>query len=148
MSSRLPLALTAAALGAVLLAGCTADPTAGSTSAPQSTTAPDTQTTADACAAVEDAVTGAVDAFQKVDPTDPQAAAQAFDDLASSLGTAADAVSDSEVGALLPRLQQDFATAAEVMGAVAGGDLGRVGDLQAPTADIQDAFGEFAALCR
>ncbi|MCT9818861.1 hypothetical protein N3K63_01030 [Microbacterium sp. W1N] len=146
MKLRLPLLLAATAVTAALLTGCTADQN-GSASGGAGGAGDGGQSTADACASVGAAVTAAVDGFQKIDPTDPAAAAESFDEMAASLGEAGDAVSNSEVGALLPRLQQDFAEAADVMGAVAGGDLGRVGDLQQPAQDIQDAFGEFAALC-
>lgn len=144
---RLPYGLAAVAV-AVLLSGCTAAPGGGAATTGGDSGSTGTLTTSQACAAVSDAVSDAVDGFQRIDPADPTAAGEAFDDLAASLADAAAAVPQGEVGALLPRLQRDFAQAAEIMAAIAGGDLGRVADLQQPTQDIQDAFGEFAALCR
>ncbi len=148
MRHPLPAIATPALLAVLLLSGCTAGTGGGAATGPAASGAPATQTTAEACAAAEDAVTGTVDAFQQIDPADPAAAAEAFSEMSASLETAAAAVSDSEVSQLLPRLQRGFSEAAEVMADIAGGDLGRVGDLSGPTGEITDAFGAFGELCR
>lgn len=138
------LAFAAAiALGAVLLAGCTGD---GAAPSPTSSSG-DAQSTATACELVRASVDDAAAQLQTLDTSDPQAAFAVMSDVASSLGAAAADVTNTEVATLLPDLQAGFASAADVLQAIAGGDLAQVPALQVAAMDIQDAFGAFAQVC-
>lgn len=141
MLRRLSPLVIAAAL-AVALVGCTGTP------APETpSTSAGTQSVAEACAAVGDAVGDAVTRFQEVDPTDPAASAEALAGMAAGLEAAADAVSNADVAAIVDPLTTAVASAAEIMTAIAAGDLTRVPQLQGPATEIQQSFTRFAELC-
>lgn len=135
--------LAAIALGAVLFTGCTADPQGPAATPP----AGDGQTAATACDLVREGVDDAAAQLQSLDTSDPQAAFEVMSRVATQLGEAAAEVTNAEVAALLPDLQDGFASAADVLRAIAGGDLSQVPALQVAAMDIQDAFGAFAKVC-
>ncbi len=119
-----------------------------STSAPSEAAQGDSdQTVADACAAVGTIVQDATTELQDVAEGDPAAAAAAMQNVADSIGEAADSVTNAEVAAILPDLKAGFAAAAEVMTAVAGGDLSKATELQTSLEDIQTSFATFSDLC-
>lgn len=125
------------------LTGCMG---AGVTPAPRSST-DGTQTVSAACDVVRASVADAVTALQNLDTGDPQAAAATMAQVADRLGAAADTVNNSDVAALLPKLQTSFTTTGEILQAVAGGDLAQLPALQQSAGDIQSAFEKFTELC-
>lgn len=135
--------LVAIALGTVIFTGCTADPQGPAARPPVG----DGQTAATACELVRDSVDDAAAQLQTLDTNDPQAAFEAMSRVATQLGEATAEVTNAEVAALLPDLQAGFASAAEVLQSIAGGDLSQVPALQVAAMDIQDAFGAFATVC-
>lgn len=135
-----PAALLVATLG---LGACSG----GAPSSSPSPTSSDTQTVAEACAAVRTSVDDAVAQLQAIDPGDPNAAVTALSGVADRLSAAAGTVGNADVAALLPELQEGFAAASETLTAIAGGDLSQLPKLQQITTDIQDGFTRFAELC-
>lgn len=133
------LLLTAAT---VALGGCAAESGTGATSS-----AGDTQTTAQACETVRTSVQDAATQVQRLDPGDPSSAVTAFAEVVARLDDAARAVGNRSVAELLPPLRSGFATASEDLSAIAGGDLSRLGSLQSAAAQIQSALNAFAAAC-
>lgn len=125
------------------LAGCTG------TGAPASSPAPrgSSQSIAEACDVVRASVADAAAELQQLDATDPQAAVAAMTRVADGLGTAADAVDNADVSSLLPTLQGDFTKTADILQAIAGGDLSQLAALQQSAGDIQASFEAFSELC-
>lgn len=139
MRARLAAAAGVATL-LILLTGCTGSPLSEPTSRGASSSA------ADACAAVTAGIQDAAIELQNLDVTDPQASAVTLRGAAERLAAAA-AVGNDDIAALLPPLQSGFADAADILQAIAGGDLGRLAALQEATARIQTALAAFADVC-
>lgn len=138
------LAFGALAIAATcVLSGCTGTGSATSSPAP----AAGTQSVSAACDIVRTSVADAAAQLQSLDATDPQAAVAAMGQVADRLGAAASAVDNADVAALLPGLQTGFAKTAEILQAIAGGDLSQLPALQASAADIQSSFEQFSELC-
>lgn len=147
----------ALALLAVLgLGGCTATPSAapGGTASQSSSggtegdaAGDEGQSTADACALIADSITQATSQFQDASVDDPGAVAEAARSAADSLADTAAEVTNDEVAALLPELQEMFGQTAEVMDAVAGGDLSQIEDAAAIGESFQVTVQKFQDLC-
>lgn len=139
-------ATAAAALLACALSGCAGIGTgAASTPAPMPTVS--AQSVADACAAVTASVQDATAQLQALDTSSPQAASEGLSQVAARLGDAVAAIDNADVAAVLPDLQTGFARAAEVLQAIAGGDMTQLPALQQAAADIQSSLEKFATLC-
>lgn len=147
----MPIRSRAAAftLGAVTLAascvltGCTGT----DTSSPSPSATDSTQSVSAACDIVRESVADAAAELQHLDAADPQAAVAAMTAVADRLGTAAAAVDNADVAAALPSLQTGFTKTAEILQAIAGGDLSQLPALQQAAGDIQSSFTEFSELC-
>ncbi|GAA3896874.1 hypothetical protein [Microbacterium invictum] len=107
----------------------------------------DSQSVASACGEVSEAVADAVAALGQVDPADPAAAADAIAEVGERLHTASDSVTNSDVAALLPGMQDDLAAIGAALVAIAGGDLSQSAALAAPIASMQKSFSRFRELC-
>lgn len=138
------LTFAIAATCGMALTACTAEPDDATTS-PTSTSG--TQTVAEACTAVQESVQDAAASLQRLDPSDPGASLDAMNDVADSLADAAGAVDNADVAAILPELQEGFSTAADTLGAIAGGDLSRLPALQDAATAIQDSLQDLTTLC-
>ncbi len=125
------------------LAGCTST---GATS-PSGSPTGSTQSVSAACDTVRESVADAAAQLRKLNTTDPQAAVAAMTEVADRLGKAAAAVDNADVAALLPGLQSGFAKTAEILQAIAGGDLSQLPALQQTASDIQSSFEKFSELC-
>lgn len=143
-TARILFSAAALTLAATILAGCTGEPGAATSGAPD---APGTQSIADACTAVRDTVTDAVDRLGAVDVADPAASVVALREVADRLGTAAATVDNADLDAVLPDLQRGFEAAGTAVQGLAGGDPAQLPALQRATGDIQSAFARFSALC-
>ena len=149
-------AMTAAAL--LLLVGCTADAepdtaataaTAEDESTGQSQDAPgdDGQSVEDACAVIAQTITDATAEFEGGDADDLAAVAEAMEAAAAELATEAGAITNDEVAALVPDLQQMFAEAGEVFVALGEGDASGVEDLEEIGTRFQETGAAFEELC-
>lgn len=142
MSPRIALPAVLMAV-VVVLTGCSG---AGSAPASPSVTG-GTQSVSAACDVVRSSVADAAEQLQSLDASDPQASISAMSGVAAELGDAIGAVDNADVAAVLPGLQAGFSQAAEVLQAIAGGDLSKLPALQQATSDIQASFADFAELC-
>jgi hypothetical protein len=166
-TSRKPAIRRLAALaiaGAVLLGttACSGIPTLSDDAPPTATSTPsaeessggdgestgdDGQSTADACALVEDTITQATDDFENVSADDPQAVIDAMRTAAQRISDTSEQITNDEVAALLPSLQGMFEQVADVMSAIASGDVSRVAEVEELGADFQETSEQFQALC-
>ncbi|WP_322409707.1 hypothetical protein [Microbacterium invictum] len=149
---------TLSLLAVLGLAGCTGLPTAapaedtaasqGSSDEGSSDASGDGgQTTEDACLLISDSITEATTEFQEASADDPGAVAEAARAAADSLASAASQVTNDEIAALLPELQDMFTQTAEVMDAVAGGDVSQIGDAAEIGESFQVTVTKFQELC-
>jgi hypothetical protein len=149
--------IAAAALTAVLtlgLAGCFGiggTPTS-SAPAPAPTIGVDEegdggQTTADACMLIQDTFTEATDEFDQAATEDPAAVVEAMRRAATSLGEAAGQITNDEVAALLPSLQEMFTQVGDVMQAIVEGDVTQLENLATLGDTIAQTAQEFQELC-
>ena len=141
---------TIALIGAALfgLTACT-DGGAPEGSSPTAGTdrGPDTQSVAEACAAVQGTIEDAASQFDEVSAEDPAAAVEAFQAAASAIGDAAGTVGNAEVAAVLPDVEQAFSAIAEAMEALSQGDIGKMAELENIGTDIQESLTAFQELC-
>lgn len=151
------LAAAAIVLGALWgVTGCTGLPSSGSGSGSGSgSSGSETsegsgsggQTVAEACTLVSDTITSATDEFEQATSDDPAAVADAFTAAAQSVSDAGAEVTNEEVAALLPPLQDLFERVAELLPAIIEGDTARAAEFQEVGDDLQTTMGEFDALC-
>lgn len=148
-------ALVVATVAVFGLTACTGAPS-GSSSAPSASSstggsseepAEGTQTVAEACAVVEDTIVDAQAGFEDVSAEDPAAAAEAMQSVAAAVGELPDKVSNADVSALLPDFVDAYATLADVLTAVAEGDMTKVGELETLGTDLQSSVAAFQELC-
>lgn len=144
-------AFTIAATAALGLAACTGSPSpAGSGAASQgSADGPGDagQSTADACALVQDTISEATDEFESASAEDPSSVVASMNAAADKLGATASQITNDEVAALLPELQEMFATTADVMQSIVDGDTSKLGDLSELGTDFQATGEKFQAIC-
>lgn len=147
--------LAAVAIAAVALAGltaCTGSPAASGTGAPSSNATSEAgsggaQTTEEACQLVNDTITAATDEFEQATTDDPAAVADAFHAAAESIADASGQVTNEEVAALLPPLQELFQKVSEVLPAIIEGDTSKAAEFQELGTDLQTSMQQFEALC-
>ncbi|MEI3865943.1 hypothetical protein V6S02_02475 [Microbacterium sp. CCNWLW134] len=149
---------TLSLLAVLALAGCTGSPASspsedsaasqGTTDEGSSDTSGDGgQSTQDACLLISDSITEATTEFQEASAEDPGAVAEAARAAADSLASAASQVTNDEIAALLPELQDMFTQTAEVMDSVASGDLTQIEDAAAIGESFQVTVTKFQELC-
>jgi len=157
-AARLLAALALAATATFGLSACTGSPDAppaatgsgGGASAPAGSgdeSGDGGQSTADACALVQDTISTATDDFQSASPEDPGAVADSMTAAAEQLGTISADVTNDQVAAVVPELRDMFTQASEIMRAVADGDMSRVGDLTELGTRFQETGQRFADIC-
>ncbi|GAA2003284.1 hypothetical protein [Microbacterium ulmi] len=105
------------------------------------------QSVADACQIIQQTIADAADDFQGGATSDPAAIADAMQSAASELQDAASRVTNDEVAALLPSLQDMFGQTAEVMQGLVDGDVSKVGDLAGLGQQFQETTQKFQDLC-
>ena len=150
-AGRLIAALTIAAVSTLGLTACTgfggASTAGGSSSGPVDQPGDAGQSSADACALVQQTISDAATEFQSAATDDPAVVVESMKAAAAKLGDATGQVTNDEVAALLPPLRTAFERAAEVMKAVADGDVGKLGDSAAVASDIQAPLQKFQEIC-
>jgi hypothetical protein len=142
---------TLSAVALLGLAGCTTGPTdTSSTQSGASQNADEAgdggQSTADACALVQETISSATSDFEE-GAEDPAAVGEAMNAAAEKLSGVASQVTNDEVAALLPSLQEMFVKAGEVMAAVSGGDMSKVEDLTELGSTFQETSEALQDIC-
>lgn len=137
----------ALALGVLLLlSACTGAPSAPS-SARADAHGDEGQSTADACAIVQESIDEATGAFAGASPDDPAAVVEALRSASTRLGEVAPRVTNDEVAALLTPLGNMFTQAAESMEALAGGDVSRMAEIAELSTSFQESAAAYQELC-
>ena len=107
----------------------------------------DGQSVEDACAVIAQTITDATAEFEGGDADDLAAVAEAMEAAAAELATEAGAITNDEVAALVPDLQQMFAEAGEVFVALGECDASGVEDLEEIGTRFQETGAAFEELC-
>lgn len=149
--------ITALALTAVALFGLTActapnaspatSTSAGASAGTESGASGDGQTVAEACALVQQTITEATSEFESAASADPAAVVEAMRNAADSIAGAASQVSNEEVAALLPSLQEMFGKTSEIMQALVDGDVSKLGEMAEIGQSFQETTETFQNLC-
>lgn len=105
------------------------------------------QTTAEACALVQDTIEDATAEFEDVSAEDPAAVVEAMRSAADRIAAASSEITNDEVAALLPSLQSMFDKVADVMGAIASGDASKLADAEELGSGFQETSEKFQELC-
>lgn len=145
------VAAIAIAVTALLgLTACTGSPgaqeTAGSSDAGQPPSG-DGQSVAQACSLIQETITDATAEFNDASTDDPAAAVESMKSAAEKLADAAGQITNPDVAAVLPDLQDMFATTADAMQSLAEGDLTKLDDLAAVGQEFQETSERFQELC-
>lgn len=149
-TSRRFAAVTIVVAAVVGLPACTGAPTSGLPSpTAQSSDLPgdEGQSAADACALVQQTIEDATDEFAGASTADPAAVVEAMRSAAAKLSDAAASITNDQVAALVPSLQDMFAQVGEVMDAVARGDVTKVGELSELGKKFQATSRAFQEVC-
>lgn len=145
-------AITIAVVATFGLAACTGSPTGGSSRSAGASGNVDTpgdegQSTADACALIQQTISDATAEFESASSDDPTQVVESMKAAAEKLSAAAATVTNDDVAALLPSLQEMFGKAAEVMQAIVDGDTSKLGDLSELGTDFQATSEKFQEIC-
>ncbi|MDY0910550.1 hypothetical protein [Microbacterium sp. CFBP9034] len=162
-TSRRFAALTLTAVALLGLTGCTGFPTGASTPGVSPTSSADaeggaddgsgegssdgSQTTEEACQLVQDTITDATAEFENVDGQDPSAVVDGMKAAAERLAETSSQITNEEVAAVVPSLQQMFEQVAEVMAAIVDGETDRLGELEEIGTTFQETTEQFQELC-
>lgn len=145
-------ALTIFALLAVGLVACTAAPDAAPSDTPRPTRTSDAaegdgQSVDAACALIQDTITEATEEFSDASTEDPAAVVEAMEAAADKLQAAASQISNEDVAAMLPDLQEMFDKTAEVMQGILDGDVSKISELSELSEEFADTSRRFQELC-
>ncbi|MCR2764066.1 hypothetical protein NQ152_11175 [Microbacterium sp. zg.B48] len=143
--------LAAGTLAVVVALGITACSPAGpSAGGFQSTDAPgdEGQSTADACALIQESIEAATSEFENAAANDPGSVVESMRGAAQRITEAAGEITNDDVAAFLPRLQQMFADAGDVMEAVVQGDASKIEDLAELGTKFQETSNDFQEICQ
>jgi hypothetical protein len=148
-------ALTIACTALLGLTACSGIPFLPGGSAGDATTAPrsedasgdDGQSTAAACQLVQETITEATDEFENVSSEDPGAVVDAMNAAADRLADMSSEITNDEVAAVLPSLQEMFQNVADVMGAIAEGDVSKLAEMEELGTTFQETGEKFQELC-
>lgn len=148
--SRTTIAATAAALMLLGLSACTATP-GGPAPAPtsQSSDQPgdEGQSKADACALIRQSIDDATAQFGSIPTSDPAAVVEAMRSAATELADTASQITNDEVAALVPPLEEMYLEVAEIMDAIVRGDASQVGELAQLGGKFQTTIQAFEEVC-
>lgn len=136
------------------LTACTGSPAGSSTPSPSTSSSAeagggsgDGQTTEEACQLVNDTITAATQEFENLAADDPSAVVEGMQAAAQSLADASTQITNEEVAAIIPELQEMFEQTAEVMSAIVDGDTDRLGELQEIGSSFAETTQRFGELC-
>ncbi|KRB38673.1 hypothetical protein ASD93_01580 [Microbacterium sp. Root180] len=94
-----------------------------------------------------DTITSATDEFEQATSEDATAAAEAFHAAAASIADASSQVTNEEVAALLPSLQELFENVADLLPAIIEGDEAKSAEFAEVGTDLQTTMQQFEELC-
>jgi hypothetical protein len=143
-------ALVLVAASALGLSACTGAPAApGSASASPGADQPgdEGQSTADACALIQESIQEATQEFENAASTDPATAAAAMTRAAERLAENAGEITNDEVAALLPGLRDMFAEVGAVMDDIVQGDASRLPELSRLGEELRATSEKFREVC-
>jgi len=140
-------ALTIATAALFGLTACTVSPTASPTPTSTADAPSDAQSVADACALVQETITQASEDMQDAAEDDPGAVVEAMKTAAAELGAAAEQITNEDVAAVLPGVQEMFSTTAEIFQDIAEGDVSKIGELATLGEQFQETVQQFEDLC-
>ncbi len=149
MSTRI-VAVMIALVAVCGVSGCAASPTAPSgdaTTRSEDLPGDEGQSTEDACALIQERIQEATEEFERAATTDPATAAEAMTAAAERLAESATEITNDEVAALLPSLQDMFAEVGEVMTEIAQGDVSKVDDLAELGNELRATSEAFQDVC-
>jgi hypothetical protein len=148
--------IAAAALALVALFGLTActgspgastDTNSGADSTSSDQPGDEGQSTADACALIQKSIEDATQEFAELSSSDSAAVVEAMNAAAEGLGTTATQITNDEVAALIPPLQEMFTGVAEVMASIASGDETEVEGLSQVAEKFRETGEAFQETC-
>jgi len=143
-------ALTIAAAALFGLTACTASPdaspTTGSTS-DASEASGEAQSVADACALVQETIEEASEDFRNAAQDDPSAVVETMKAAAAELTAAAEQITNEDVAAVLPGVEEMFSTTAEILQDIVEGDVSKIGELATLGETFQETVQQFEELC-
>lgn len=159
-------ALTLATVALIGLTGCTGFPTGTAGSTPSATSsepadgagdgsdsgtgegsADGEQTTAEACALIEETMTEATAGFENLDPENPDAIVEGMEAAVQTLSDLSTEITNEEVAAILPELQTTFQQVADIMAAIVAGDASKVAEFEQLGASFQETGERYQELC-
>lgn len=149
MSTRI-VAVIIALVAVCGVSGCAASPTPPSgtaTSRSEDLPGDEGQSTEDACALIQERIQEATEEFERAATTDPATAAEAMTAAAERLAASAAEITNDEVAALLPSLEDMFAEVGEVMTEIAQGDVSKVDDLAELGSELRATSEAFQDVC-
>ncbi|MBU4465658.1 MAG: hypothetical protein KKH75_07405, partial [Actinobacteria bacterium] len=107
----------------------------------------DGQSVADACSLVQQTITDATAEFGESSSSDPATVVAAMKAAAGKVAEVSGKITNDQVAALLPNLQNMFSQMADTVEAVAGGDVSKAGDLTTLGTKFQETGDTFQKLC-
>ena len=136
-----------ALLGLTACTGSPAGPVGSPTSRSSDQPGDDGQSEADACALVAQSIQDATAQFETIATADPATVVDAMRSAAAELSDTAAQVTNDEVAALLPAVQDMFSQVAEVMDAVVQGDVTKVDELSQLGEQFRATSETFQEVC-
>ncbi len=140
------------ALAALGLAACTASPTPSGSGTATVEAGPDGpgdsgQSTQDACALVRDSVVAAADEFETAAADDPASVVEAMRAAAERLGETASDITNDQVAALVPSLQEMYGQIGDVLEALANADLDQSAEFAELATTFRETMDRFREVC-
>lgn len=145
------IVITAAALSG--LTACTGSPAGSGSTAPSSNASTDAgsaeggQTTEEACQLVQGTLDDAMTQFEQSVDDDPQAAEDTLRGVAEDLADAGSEITNEEVAAIVPDLQQVFEKVADIVPSIAEGDATAVNEFEEIGEDLSQSVQRYQELC-
>ena len=151
MNRRIAALTIAVAASLFGLTACTASPapspTASRSAEASETPEADGQSVREACALVEDTIQQASEDFKSAAQDDPSAVVEAMKTAAAKLSDAAEQITNEDVAAVLPGVQEMFATTAGILQDIVEGDVAAIGELATIGETFQETVQQFEDLC-
>lgn len=147
--SRRIAALALVAVAALGLSACTGLPAGGGATggAGADSSGDGGQTIAQACTLVQDTITQTASEFEQAAQQDPATVVAGMQAAAERIGSTASQVTNDQVAAILPSLQDMYAQLGDIMQSIGEGDVTRLADLASLTADFQETMQTYGELC-
>ena len=145
--------IAALAVGFAVLGGTSACTAAPPGPAPTSSTeirdlpGDEGQSRADACALIREDVQAAAEEFEGLSTADPAAVFEAMRSAGERLSDTATQITNDEVAALLPPLQDMYTRVSDVIEGISSGDVTRAGELAELGPEFERTSRAFQELC-